>query len=198
MKSEQPLHSPEDLVQTFAACENFPTNRAAVLLLAQALKRASDDFRIPMQEIVQTCADASRFCPTPREIRNMGLALRDERRQKAEGNRNAKWEALYGPPDLEWSDAFLGLAASATHPERLRAVHIRAIRDMLYYTEGDGSELGDRQYWEAAAERDHQNYPELIAQIRTAGGWQNERELQQDWVDVAWQPEPEPTRRGAA
>ncbi len=183
-RQDEDQSKPEDLVQAFAACENFPATQAGVIALAQALARASSDFRIPMAEIVQRCSDMSKWCPVPREIRNVALGIRDERRAGKEQARHTQWEQLYGPAEPEWSERLIGIAAGATHQQRLDAIHTRAIRDMLYYTEGDGREFGDRKFWEEHARPlDLRDHAELVSQVRSAGGWQTERELQMDWID---------------
>lgn len=166
----------------FAACVNFPKDRLGVLALAQALARASKDFRVPMAGIVQRCADISTYCPVPRELRNVAIGMRDEERARKEDNRNTKWESLYGPAQPEWSEQLLGIISGAKHEDRKRAMCVRAIRDGLFYTEGEGIEMGDRQFWEDAARRNVEKHPALVRDIRNSGGWQNERELQSDWV----------------
>jgi hypothetical protein len=49
---------------------------------------------------------------------------------------------------------------------------------MLFYTEGDGREQGDRDFWKDAREHDLDHCAEMVDQVRAAGGWQTERELQ--------------------
>lgn len=201
MKTES-IHTPEDLVQTFATCPNFPAEHTGVLALAQALKRASVDFRIAMDRIVQECCDSSAFCPTPRDLRTVAIQMRDQADMKRKGNQQAEWERMYGPPQVDWSSELIGVLATADHGERLRAIHIRAIRDTLHYTEGDGIGKGDRAFWDGdhsnygARRFNEDNYPELVAQVRAAGGWQTERELQIDWIDIPWQPTPSTARKG--
>lgn len=169
----------EDLIQTFAACSNFPREKAGVKALADALRRASTDFGIPMEQITRACADISTFCPVPREIRNIAIGIRDEIRRKRETNRDAEWRLIYGAPDADWPAELMGILAGAARPEEKRACHIRAIRDMLFYTEGDGSGHGDRGYWEAARARDLAHRQALIDAVRAAGGWRTERDLSQ-------------------
>jgi hypothetical protein len=137
-----------------------------------------------MQKLVQRCADLSTYCPTPRELRNVAIGIRDERERQKLSDQHAKWEAIYGPPDRDWPAQMMGVLAGAKSAEQLRALHIRAVRDILYYTEGEGRDLGGRKFWQKAAEVEP--FPELVDQVRAAGGWRNERELQMDWVDVPW------------
>ncbi len=181
---------PEKLIQNFAACSNFPREREGVLALAQALKRASDDFGIPMAEIVQQMTDISTYCPVPREIRSMAMSMRDDRRNRQLGSKHAEWERIYGPPQPEWSADLIGVLEGTPHKDRLKAIHVRAIRDMLFYTEGDGIGLGDRGFWEGdgsnfgARPYDLKHNAELVEKVRAAGGWRTERELQMDWIEI--------------
>ncbi len=190
-KRDDDAEQPEDLIQTFAACQNFPKDRAGVLALAQALARASSDFRIAMSDIVRYCADSSTWCPTPRDIRMVAIGIRDDRRNKARGNQQAEWERIYGPPEPDWPAKLIGVLVGTKHDDTLIAVHVRAIRDMLFYTEGDGTAMGDRAFWEGdhsnigARKFDLAHYPNMINLIRHAGGWQTERELASDWIDAS-------------
>ena len=76
----EPEEAPEDLAQAWAAAGNFPKDRLGVLALAQALKRAATDFRIPMRAIVDECCSISAWCPTPYEIRSVAMGMRDAER----------------------------------------------------------------------------------------------------------------------
>ena len=170
--------NPEDLVQTFAAAGNFPKEREGVLALAQALRRASDNFGIMMEAIVQECADTSAWCPTPADLRNIAMSMRDAIRNRKQRSRHAEWERIYGPADPDWSAKLIGVLVGASYPEQKAATRERAIRDMLFYTEGDGVDFGDREFWREARERDITNHSELVDSIRERGGWRTERELQ--------------------
>ena len=176
--------SAEELIQTFAACSNFPKAPAGVKALAEALERASRDFGIEPERIVQACADVSTYCPVPREIRNIAIGIRDEIRRKRESNQEANWRLIYGAPDSDWPAELMGILAGAARPEEKRACHIRAIRDMLHYTEGDGRTHGDRQYWEAARARDLAHRKALVDSVRAAGGWRTEWDLSQPNPEV--------------
>jgi len=192
-KTTEPQQNPEDLVQVFAACPNFPKERAGVLALAQALKRASDDYRIPMQEIVQQCGDISSYCPTPRDIRSVSMGMRESLNNRRANSQEARWEKIYGPAQKDWSNDLIGCLSTDSPEAKLRAIHIRAVRDTLYYTEGEGKGHGDIAFWEGdhsnygAKNANNDKYPELVAQVRAAGGWRTERELQMDWIDIPWE-----------
>lgn len=175
--------NPEDLVQAFAPCGNFPKERHGVLMLAQALARASKDFGIEMAAIVRECSDSSSWCPTPADIRNVAMSMRDSARNKRKGSQFAEWEQIYGPPDPNWSANMLK-TLGAGHADQKCACHEFAIRCMLFYTEGEGIHQGDREFWEGgpnsytgrAFDLDH--HPQLVEEIRKRGGWRTERELQ--------------------
>ena len=177
--------NPEDLVQAFAPASNFPKERAGVLALAQALRRAADDFHIAMTDIVRECSDVSSWCPTAADIRNVARSMRDAIRNRQQKSLHAEWERIYGPPDPDWSAKLLKLAVGAPHEEQMAAMHDYAVRCVLFYTEGDGIRQGDREFWEGSAnvygagqyEADH--YPARLAKTRTIGGWRTERELQE-------------------
>lgn len=78
IRKDESQSDPEHLVQAFAAAGNFPKDREAVILLAQQLKRASEDFHVPMADIVRECVDSSSWCPTPHDLRNIAGELRDK------------------------------------------------------------------------------------------------------------------------
>ena len=79
----------------------------------------------------------------------------------------------------------LGFLGGASTAEQRRVLHEQAIRYMLFYTEGEGQEMGDRQFWEGdngeygARQFDLDHWPEDVQRIRLAGGWRTERELQE-------------------
>lgn len=82
-KREESQPDSESLVQAFAPCGNFPKDREGLLQLAQELKRASDDFQMPMESIIRECHEISQWCPTPHELRNVAKGMREELRPKA-------------------------------------------------------------------------------------------------------------------
>lgn len=188
--NEKQTKTAADLIQTFAACSNFPKAPAGVKALAEALERASRDFGIEPERITQACADISAYCPVPREIRNIAIGIRDEIRRKRETNRDAEWRLIYGAPDADWPAELMGILAGAARPEEKRACHIRAIRDMLFYTEGDGRGTGDRAFWDGnesnpgARNLDLATWPELVEAIRQTFTWRTERELAQPNPEV--------------
>ena len=94
---------PEDLVQAFAACSNFPKDRAGILALAQELRRASDDFHVPMAKIVRECGDSSSWCPTPHDLRNIAGEMRDKAKKAPFGCevcQGSGWRSYQHPVNL--------------------------------------------------------------------------------------------------
>lgn len=162
-------HSPEsaeELIQHFAAAGNFPEDHNGVIALCSALKRASNDFDIPMSDIVRECSDSSAWCPTPNDIRNVAFSMRSTIRNRKSKGLYADWEKIYGPALPEWSEDLLQVAADAPHDEQKRALHLRAIRDTLMYTEGPWSKQGDRKFWDEAAKSNVAKWPALVEQER--------------------------------
>ena len=180
MRKKTDLSEPPAIeqIQAFGAAANFPKDIMGVRALADALHQAAADTGMTMKAIVRDCTETSPWCPTPFDIRGMALAMRDKiRRAKAEG-KHSSWERIYGPPEPDWSRNLIGALVGATPAEHKRLTHERAIRDMLFYTEGDGREQGDRDFWKDAREHDLDHCAEMVDQVRAAGGWQTERELQ--------------------
>jgi len=166
-------------VQAFATAGNFPKTVEGVRALADALDRAARDTGLLMAAIVRECLDSSAWCPTPFDLRGVALSLRDKGRENRSASIHAAWERIYGPADPDWASRMVEAAMlHGGHADRDRAVHELAIRDMLYYTEGDGREMGDREFWKAARKHDLRDHPALVEQIRVAGRWATERELQ--------------------
>jgi hypothetical protein len=117
----------------------------------------------------------------------MAVSMRDKIRTARAISKHAEWRRIYGEPQPAYSTAALGvLLAREKQPAALEAMRDQAIRDMLYYTEGEGRLLGDREYWEgprgdgtpSARERLLRDYRLRVSEIRAIGGWQTERELQ--------------------
>lgn len=179
LKKTESQENAEELIQEFAAAGNFPKERAGVLALAQALSRAAKDFGLTMQAIVQACSECSQWCPTPHELRNMAMSVRDSIRSKNAISQHAKWDRMYGSPDPDWSANLLKVGIGDSHSVTMAAMHDFSIRCMLFYTEGDGSEFGDREFWEQARALDLRDHAEKVQEIRERGGWQTERDLQQ-------------------
>lgn len=94
LNEEQPL--PEEIIAGFSRCQNYPKDRAGVLLFAQALKRASDNTGIPMSEIAEACARASRWCPTDEDLFNVAADLSGQRRAAAEAKRQGPRKCSHG------------------------------------------------------------------------------------------------------
>ena len=92
---------PGDLIATFARCRNYPTDQAALLFLAQGLRKASDSTGVAMELIVERCAETSPFCPTDADLFAAGRLIRDEiqRRQASLVDQKAEWREKYGRPE---------------------------------------------------------------------------------------------------
>lgn len=176
-----------ELVMQLAAMANFPQERAAVEALAKALERSATDTGLRMQAIVDECLSGGAWCPTPFDLRTLAASMKQRIREKREGSKHAEWERIYGSADPDWASKMIRLAMNrAGHQDAAKAVHEQAIRDMLFYTEGEGKDLGDRGFWEgsrcdglqSAREFDLTHYPEMVERIRKEGRWRTERELQ--------------------
>lgn len=180
MKKQPIMEKPAvEQVQAFATAGNYPKTVEGVRALADALDRAARDTGLLMAAIVRECIDSSPWCPTPFDLRGVALSLRDKGRENRSASIHAAWERIYGPADPDWASRMVEAAMlHGGHKDRDRAVHELAVRDMLYYTEGDGREMGDRKFWEEARKHDLRDHPAMVEQIRVAGGWATERELQ--------------------
>jgi len=167
-----------ELVQQFSSCGKYPIERAGVEALAHALERAAMDTGIMMQAIVDECLSTSSWCPTPFDVRTIAGQMKQRIKDGREANVHAKWREIYGQPNPQWATDLLAELMAPTHPGSRAKLHERAIRDMLYYTEGDGQQMGDQKFWREARERDIRDHQALVEKIRAAGGWYTERELQ--------------------
>jgi len=166
-----------ELIYEFATCGNFPKDIAGLEALAAALERASTDTGITMSAIVRECSGSSAWCPTPHDLRAIATQMKATLRQTKEGNWRAAQERIYGPAHPEWASALLAELIAPTPAEQRAKLHERAIRDMLYYTEGDGQELGDRAFWAHARKHDLRDHAALVEAIRARGGWRTARDL---------------------
>ncbi len=103
---QEPGETPEEIVtRAFSRCQNWPKERLGVLGLAQGLRRASDRFAIPMNDIVLRCAEASQYCPTDADLITVAREMRDTIRRGAESKVDvtAEWQRQYGQPqDFNW------------------------------------------------------------------------------------------------
>lgn len=166
-----------EIVMQLAAMANFPGERAAVEALARALERSACDSGMTMQAIVDECLNGGAFCPTPFDLRNLAMGMKKLAREKREGSIHAKWREQYGEPNPQWGSDLLAQLIAPTPAEQRAKLHERAIRDMLYYTEGDGQELGDRAFWAYARKHDLRGHAALVEAIRARGGWRTARDL---------------------
>lgn len=177
-----------ELVKQFSACGNYPIEQSGVEALAKALERSAMDSGIRMQAIIDECMGSSGWCPTPFDLRKLAISMRDKIRNTKAGSQYAEWRRIYGEPDPDWGTKLVQAAMRrGNYKEQLPAMRDESIRAMLFYTEGDGKLLGDREFWEgprldgldsarAGLLRDH---PEYVARIRAEGGWRTERERQE-------------------
>ena len=175
-----------ELIMQLAAMANFPQEKAAVEVMAKALERAAMDTGLLMQAILDECLSGGAWCPTPYDLRALASGMKERIRERREGSQHAKWREQYGESNPQWASDLLAQLIAPTSAEQRAKLHERAIRDMLYYTEGEGLEMGDREYWEglrrdglpSAREFDLRDHAELVVDVRTRGGWRTERELQ--------------------
>jgi hypothetical protein len=175
-----------ELIMQLSAMNHFPVERAGVEALAAALNRSACDTGIRMQAILDDILAGGAWCPTPYDLRGVAVAMKDREREKREGSKHAQWERIYGPANPKFARDLLAQLSTGSAAQDRQALHERAIRDMLYYSEGDGRLLGDSEYWRessyqtlSAADIDARDYAALVASIRERGGWRTERELQQ-------------------
>lgn len=100
MRQDDEVKLPTELVLTFARCQNYPRDQAAILLLAQGLRKASDVTGIAMELIVDRCAETSQYCPTDAELLAAGRLITEEIKRKREAARDldAELRKQYGPP----------------------------------------------------------------------------------------------------
>lgn len=92
---EQIEQLPEEIVAGFSRCQNYPKDRAGVLLFAQALKRASANTGISMTEVAEACARVSRWCPTDDDLFNVAGDLLGQRRAAEEARRQGPRTCLH-------------------------------------------------------------------------------------------------------
>lgn len=167
-----------ELIMQLAAMANFPGEKAAVEALAKALGRAAMDSGMLMQAIIDNLLEGGAWCPAPFDLRAAAMEMKARARERREGSKHAKWREQYGEASPQWASDLLAELLAPTAAESRAKLHERAIRDMLYYTEGEGRELGDQKYWQDAREYDLASHRELVDTLRARGGWRTERELQ--------------------
>lgn len=176
---------PGELIMQLASMANFPQEKAAVEVLAKALERAATETGLRMQAILDDILAGGAWCPTPYDIRALAGAMKDRLRERREGDKRAKWREQYGEPNPQWARDLLAKIAAPTGAEQRARLHEEAIRAMLYYTEGEGRTLGDREFWEGPrkdgkltpAQFDARDHAALVIDIRQRGGWRTEAEL---------------------
>lgn len=91
---------PDELCkQAFSRCSNWPQDRAGQLGLAQGLRRASEQFHISQEDLIEKCREFSAFCPTDADLlRVAGDMYRvHQDAMEAARDRGAEWKKQYGP-----------------------------------------------------------------------------------------------------
>lgn len=166
-----------DQIYAWATAGNFPKERAGLEALGEALQRAAMDSGMMMSAIVAECLASSAWCPTPFDLRNIATSMKQRARDKKQEGKRGYWERTYGPANPQYAQDMLARITGPTVAAQKESLHVAAVKDMLFYTEGEGRELGDRKYWEEARSHDLDHFPTLVDQIREAGGWRTEREL---------------------
>jgi hypothetical protein len=77
---------PEELARgAFSRCSNWPDTREGQLGLAQALRKAADEFGQTMGAIVERCAGLSQYCPTDFDLRRVAAEMRDQQERARRG-----------------------------------------------------------------------------------------------------------------
>ena len=169
--------SASEQIHAFATCGNFPKDRHGLEALSTALQAAAQSTGISMAAIIEECSGSSAWCPTPYDLRQVAMGMKQRIVDARGDNQRAAWRRIYGEPNPAFASDLLAQIAGP-HPKSQKTLHRRAIREMLYYTEGDGLLFGDRDFWVAARAHDLRDWPALVDEIRAAGGWKTERELQ--------------------
>lgn len=121
-------------------------------------------------------------CPTPREIKDAALNIR-ERFLPRQPSQREKWEKEYGPPDPGWSRALLQRAQVSVGDQKAQYkaerfnMRLQALKDSVYYSSPAGQDElnkvvgrdernASKQFWADAIARNEKNYPAQIAAIR--------------------------------
>lgn len=103
-RDEPEQDTPEELVtRAFSRCHNWPREQLGILGLAQGLRRATDRFSVPMEEIVTKCAELSQYCPTDVDMFTVAREIRDAVLRANQPDVTAQWYATYGTPEpFDW------------------------------------------------------------------------------------------------
>lgn len=150
----------------------------AVALLGRAVQAVC----VSVEHADATLSQFEQQCPTPREIKDTALNLRDRFLPKGPSQRE-QWEKEYGPPDPEWSRNLLKAATvsvgdrKAQHKAERYNMRLQALKDSVFYSTpkgqaeisaivGERDRLASRKFWAEAIERNEKNYPAQIAAIR--------------------------------
>jgi hypothetical protein len=150
----------------------------AVALLARAVQSVC----VSIEHADATLSLFQQQCPTPREIKDAALNLRDRFLPKQPPLRE-QWEKQYGPPDSGWSRALIQSATAAVgdkkaqHKAERYNMRLQALKDSVYYSSpagqaeinaiiGEKERNASRTFWAHAIFRNEQKYPVQIAAIR--------------------------------
>ena len=104
MADEEPK-TPMELIAAFSRSSNFPRDVAGLQFLALGLVRASQQYEVPMDELVTKCLDLSAFCPTDADLMKVGAEIFEARQRVKEAKRNqeSEWLEKCGPPaPFDW------------------------------------------------------------------------------------------------
>lgn len=152
----------------------------AVALLARAVQAVC----VSIEHADATLSQFEQQCPTPREIKDTALNLRERFLPKQPSQRE-QWEKQYGPPDPEWSRSLLKTATAevsvgdkkAQYKAERYNMRVQALKDSVYYASpagqaeirsivGEAERNASRTFWGQAIAANEKNYPAQIAAIR--------------------------------
>jgi hypothetical protein len=84
----------------------------------------------------------------------------------AEKEQKEQWIREGATHDPDWTEKLLKRALGKSAKEELVEVHLKAIRDMLFYTEGAGQRESRDRYWHDQRAYDLSEHPDLVAWVR--------------------------------
>jgi hypothetical protein len=84
----------------------------------------------------------------------------------AEKEQKEQWIREGATRDPDWTEKLLNRAMGKNAKEELVEVHLKAIRDMLYYTEGAGQRESRDRYWHDQRAYDLSEHPDLVKWVR--------------------------------
>ena len=83
----------------------------------------------------------------------------------ADAEQKARWLAEGAEYDPHWAEKLLKAAKGDAKAEAVE-MHLKAIRDMLHYTEGEGHHESRDSFWHDARRYDLAQHPELVEWVR--------------------------------